>query len=126
MTPTGAVRTAGGALLTALVFAGCASRGGPADGHTDDITVTVVNDRIPGTMLTIYAVPAGGVRRMLGTVAAGATASFGFPAAGGEYRLVAREFGGRQLVSPPFTVVPPEVVDWRLQTNMVVPSRGAY
>jgi hypothetical protein len=120
-----AVRAVGGILLTALVLTSCASRGETEGGDGNDVILTVVNDRIPGTMLTIYAVPDGGVRRMLGTVAAGETATFEFSAAGGQYRFVARELGGRQLVSPPITVVPPELVDWRLQTNMVLPSRSS-
>lgn len=126
MTAPTALRGVGGVLLTTLVLAGCASRGETDDGggSGNDVTVTVINDRIPGTMLTIYALPDGGVRRMLGTVAAGETATFDFRAAGGQYRFVARELGGRQLVSPPVTVVPPELIDWRLQSNIVVPSRS--
>jgi hypothetical protein len=111
-----------GALLTALVVGGCAS-GGSGAAHMNAVTVRVLNDRIPSTMLTIYAVPEGGIRILLGSVAAGDTATFDFTAFGGQYRFLARDLGGNELVSPPFTAMPPDIVDWRLQSNMVTPSR---
>jgi hypothetical protein len=87
------------------------------------VQVEVRNTVVPPTQLTVYAVESPGTqRRMLGSVSANSTGTFSFrPVSGaGNYRIVARTLGGRELASTPFTVGLGQTVVWDVQTNAVI------
>jgi hypothetical protein len=109
-------------LVAILPLGACASAGG---GDPDlEMTISVVNDRIPSSNISIYIVPDRGIRRLLGNVGAGDTATFSFSATGTQYRLLARTTGGDELLSPLFSAIPPETLRWTLRSNIVAPIRS--
>lgn len=112
-----------GAALLAAGAAGCATGSGSG---LPNIGVEVQNDLVPSSALTIYVVPETGSRRLLGSVSPSETKTLSFQELSvGQYRLMARTTGGREIVSNPIVLADARTIRWSLSSNilMVVETR---
>jgi hypothetical protein len=81
--------------------------------------VTVENNRPGGSTVTIFIVPDVGVRRQLGEVQSGQTATFTYSGAAGPYRLLAQG-GGGDFTSNSFRIFENTgEVHWNMASNNV-------
>lgn len=105
-------------VLAATLAAACS--GNPEPGAGGQSAVVVV-DASTSTFapVTVYLVTDTGVRDRLGTIAGGQEKHFTVDTTVAlDYRLVA-DMGLRELVSPTFTFVEGDVVEWDLNANLV-------
>ena len=107
-------------VAAAFALSGCASTGGGAGG-AGSVGVEVNNDLQPPTAITVHAQQTdGGARRLVGNVSPGSMRRLSFnPSAGGQYVLIARTTGGREIVSNPITLSAGDSVRWNLSSNLV-------
>ena len=113
-------------LLLACLIGGCAANPSPeaegasANAVTGITTVTVRNNHSEGRDLVIYLEPSGrDERRTLGTVAAGASATFNVASVRGYYTLIAAHNLG-EINSSRFNIPGPSEITWTLQPSRVV------
>lgn len=111
-----------------LVVAASVAVGGACAAHrtangSNDIVVQVQNDLVPPAPLTIFLVPDGGIRRLLGTVQGSGTVTIRNPPIG-RYRLLARTDVGREIISDPVIAVLGDALKWDLYTNVISAARG--
>jgi hypothetical protein len=119
MTRRQAIKTGFVALLLVFATAACATGRRGADGEA--VQVRVINDLTPPTSLTVWMVPATGVRTMLGTVAPSETKVLRFeqsPVAI-QYRLVGEMTAGNPVASRPFSLADVAVLERNLFPNTV-------
>ena len=116
------------ALLLACVLGGCAANtaveadAAPAGAAMSVTTVTVRNNHSQGRDMVIYLEPSGrDERRTLGTVAAGATATFNVESVRGYYTMIAAHNLG-EVSSDRFNIPGPSTITWTLQPSRVVVS----
>ena len=113
------------AVLLSVTVAACAST---SEGSgLNQIGVEVRNDLVPSSALTIYVVPETGARRLLGSVSPAQTKMLSFQEGSvGQYRLMARTTGGREIVSNPIILADVRTLRWTLSSNIlqVVEERG--
>jgi hypothetical protein len=89
----------------------------------EDILIRVENDMNPPSSLSIYLVPEGGIRRLLGTINGSGTVRIENPPIG-RYRLLARTDLGREIISDPVIPVMGASLKWDLYTNVITATRG--
>ncbi|MBD0319344.1 MAG: hypothetical protein ICV87_03360 [Gemmatimonadetes bacterium] len=113
-------------LALVLVLAGaCAGTRGQPNGTGNDpggVSVQVENTGTLSSDITVYLVSSGGGRQLLGTVRPNRTETLryrGIPA-GGQYRLLARPTGGREIASNSFLLNQGATIRWNLQSNIAV------
>jgi hypothetical protein len=108
------------ALLLSTALAGACATFGQGGAPTESqVTVRVENNLIPPTSLTIYAITDRGTRRLLGSVNPSDTQTLHFEAGpGGQYRILARTTGGREILSNPVNVSGGEGIRWDVQANI--------
>ena len=114
------------ALVLALAVAACSTTSGGqsgARGERPGVSIQVENDNTPSSDLTVYMVSSGGSRQIIGTVPPNRTVTLRYdgPIVGGQFRLLARPNGGRDIVSNPFSLGGVTRVRWSLQSNIAVP-----
>jgi hypothetical protein len=104
-----------------LLLAACAAGSRRARPPHEDVLVTVANDLVFRSEVTVRLVSSTGARTLLGVIPAGRTTTFRFEesAFAGAYRLVAQPATGRDLSSPAFTLHPGDRIHWTLQVNVV-------
>lgn len=113
------------ALVLVLAAGACAGTRGQPNGTGNapgGITVQVENNTTPSSDITVYMLSSGGGRQLLGSVRPNDTATLryrGIPA-GGQYRLVARPTGGREIASNTFLLNEGATIRWNLQSNIAV------
>lgn len=105
-----------------LLVAACAagSRPAPAKNLTPaPVIVSVRNDLVPRTSITVRIVSASGTRTILGIVPPGATRELRFdePFLESTYRLIADTVEGSEVSSRAFELFPQATVHWRLSNN---------
>ncbi|HEX8359515.1 MAG TPA: hypothetical protein VF613_05385 [Longimicrobium sp.] len=114
------------ALLLVMVVAACASssggRGQNANGR-EGVSVLVENTGTLTSDLTVYMISSSGTRQILGSVPPNrnVTLRYDGPRSGGQFRLLARPNGGRDILSNPFGLGGVSTVRWSLQSNVAVP-----
>ncbi|HEX2166665.1 MAG TPA: hypothetical protein VHG09_05445 [Longimicrobiales bacterium] len=113
------------AVCAILLASACASSGTTADGtetvDPDAVAVTVNNDLIPPSSVTVWIVPESGSRRRLGTLSPNGQETFSFSPTGvGEYRLLAEHLAGGSTVSNPFVLSDARTLTWRLSSSVVL------
>jgi predicted small secreted protein len=106
------------AVLLSTTVAACAST---SEGSgLNEIGVEVRNDLVPSSALTIYVVPEMGGRRLLGNVSPSQTKTLSFREVSvGQYRLMARTTGGREIVSNPIVLGGARTLRWNLSSNIL-------
>jgi len=115
------------ALVLLLVAAACASgRGGNADtgGDAAGISVLVDNSGAPASDITVYVLSSTGSRQLIGSVPPGQTATLRYRGStlGGQFRLLARPTGGREIISNTFSFGRPgSTIRWNVYSNVAVP-----
>lgn len=114
-------------LAFVLVLAGgaCAGTRGQANGtgnEADVVTVQVENTGLPPSDITVYMVSSSGGRTLLGNVPPNRTETLRYRGStlGGQYRLLARPTGGRDVASNPFILNEGSTIRWNLQSNIAV------
>ncbi len=109
-----------------LVAGACASTSGgqaAAAGEAQrGVTIVVENTGTLSSDLTVYVVGASGTRQLLGSVAPNrnATLQYRGPMVGGQYRLLGRPNGGRDILSNPFNFAGATTIRWNIQSNIAV------
>jgi hypothetical protein len=114
------------ALVLALAAGACASgSGGRGQSRADGpgVEIQVENTNTPSSDLTVYMVSQSGNRQILGSVPPNRTVTLRYdgPLAGGQFRLLARPNGGRDILSNPFALGGVTRIRWSLQSNIAVP-----
>jgi hypothetical protein len=112
------------AAFTAL--SACASSGtGGGAGGGDAVAVTVNNDLVPPSTITVWMVPETGARRRLGTLTPNGTQTFNFSPGvrAMEHRLVAETTGGSDVTSNPFVLDAVSGVRWNVSSPNVTTQR---
>lgn len=105
-------------LCTLLLVPACSAMRG---GGGETIAVTVNNDLLPSTAVTVWMVPETGARRQLGTMAPGAEQTFSFRPSGatGRYRLVAEHVGGGTTSSGLVVLTGLRSIHWDLSSPAI-------
>ena len=110
-----------------LVAGACAStqgggQAGAAGERQRGVAIEIENTGTLSGDLTVYVVGLGGSRQLLGSVAPNrnATLEYRGPVIGGQYRLLARPNGGRDILSNPFSFGGATTIRWNLQSNIAV------
>lgn len=110
-----------------LVAGACAStpgggQAGAAGEGQRGVSIVVENTGTLSSDLTGYVVGASGTRQLLGSVAPNrnATLQYRGPMVGGQYRLLARPNGGRDILSNPFNFGGATTIRWNIQSNIAV------
>lgn len=107
-----------------LIAGACASTagGGKAREGQRGVSIVVENTGTLSSDLTVYVISTSGTRQMLGSVAPSrnATLQYRGPVLGGQYRLLARPNGGRDIVSNPFSFGGATTIRWNIQSNIAV------
>lgn len=109
-----------------LVAGACAgTRGGQAGAAGESersVAIVVENTGTLSNDLTVYVVSASGTRQLLGSVAPNrnATLQYRGPMIGGQYRLLGRPNGGRDILSNPFNFGGASTIRWNIQSNIAV------
>ncbi len=88
-----------------------------------EILVNVINNRVPPSLVTVFAVGPSIGRKILGDVPIGATKAFTFKAGNlnGDYFLVAQGPGGGEMRSQRFNLTPTlRFVQWSMDVNSIV------
>jgi hypothetical protein len=103
-----------------LLLAACAAGSRRTDA-TGDVMVSVQNDLLPQSDLTVHIVSEGGLRRLLGGVPPGSTRTLQFHEVsyGGQFRLVARRSDGSEINSVRFSLFPGAGVTWTMRNNIL-------
>ena len=114
------------ALVLALAVAACSTTSGGRGAARADgagVAIQVENDNTPSSDLTVYIVSPSGGRQILGSVPPNRTVTLNYdgPQVGGQFRLLARPNGGRDIVSNPFALGGVSRIRWSLQSNIAVP-----
>jgi hypothetical protein len=114
------------ALVLALVVGACSTTSGgrgAAKVSEPGVSIQVENDNTPSSDLTVYLVNQSGNRQILGSVPPNRTVTLNYdgPLSGGQFRLLARPNGGRDIVSNPFALGGVARVRWSLRSNIAVP-----
>ena len=114
------------AIVLMLAAGACASTRGQMNGTGNEpggVSVEVENTGTPSADITVYMVSSGGGRYLLGSVPPNRTVTLRYRGStvGGQYRLLARPTGGRELVSTPFLLNENARIRWNLQSNIAVP-----
>jgi hypothetical protein len=113
-----------GLLVLALLFIvlpACSMAG--TGGGEGNVQVTVENNLIPPTSLSVYAVPEVGSRRLVGNVTPGQTSTLSFSGRTAEqYRFVAQTTAGQEIASNTITLGPGSAAIWDVSSNIVVPD----
>jgi hypothetical protein len=113
-----------GAMLAALVVAGCAGNAlgeTPGGGSGDALRVVVQNDGTIPTQVRVYLVPAGGAEINLGTMGTLGTETLTArgPLISGQYRLRAEGGTGYTLTSPIVQLRRGDTIVWDMRRNLV-------
>jgi hypothetical protein len=114
------------ALALILVAGACASGSGGQAGAAGErgrgVAITIENTGTLSSDLTVYVVGVSGSRQLLGSVAPNrnVTLEYRGPMAGGQYRLLGRPNGGRDIQSNPFSFTGANVIRWNIQSNIAV------
>ncbi|HEY0153485.1 MAG TPA: hypothetical protein VGB92_15870 [Longimicrobium sp.] len=110
-----------------LAAGACAStsgggQAGAAGERQRGVSIEIENTGTLSGDLTVYVVGLGGSRQLLGSVAPNrnATLEYRGPVIGGQYRLLARPNGGRDILSNPFSFGGATTIRWNLQSNIAV------
>ena len=109
-----------------LVAGACASASGGQAGAAGErgrgVTIVIENTGTLSSDLTVYVVGVGGSRQLLGSVAPNrnATPEYRGPMVGGQYRLLGRPNGGRDIQSNPFSFTGATTIRWNIQSNIAV------
>jgi len=109
-----------------LIAGACASTSGGQAGASGEgqrgVSVVVENTGTLSNDLTVYMISASGTRQLLGSVAPNRTATLQYrgPMIGGQYRLLARPNGGRDIVSNSFNFGGATSIRWNIQSNIAV------
>jgi hypothetical protein len=109
-------------ILAALVLVGaCASGPREEEGPRETLDITVHNNLIPPTILTISLVPTSGPERNLGEAWGSRSTDFRYNglAPRGQYRLLARGTGNRAMASEVLVLDGVLALEWTLQSNRV-------
>jgi hypothetical protein len=107
-----------------LTLGGVGCSGNRPNNPDDDILIRVETDMNPPSSLSIYLVPDGGIRRLLGTInGSSGTVRIENPPIG-RYRLLARTDLGREIISDPVIPVMGASLKWDLYTNVISAARG--
>ncbi|RMH23181.1 MAG: hypothetical protein D6701_00595 [Gemmatimonadetes bacterium] len=122
---------AAGALLCAVLAAGCVSTRSAMPGSTEDraraVTVRIDNRHTSASSLTIYLVPEGSRDHIrLGTVRLAELREFKFgrQLRTTRWQLLARETGGQEFRSDLFVLQPGDRVEWRIGRRSVWVNPG--
>lgn len=114
------------ALALILVAGACASTTGGQAGAAGEgqrsVSIVIENTGTLSSDLTVYVVGASGTRQLLGSVAPNrnATLQYRGPMVGGQYRLLGRPNGGRDILSNPFNFGGATTIRWNIQSNIAV------
>ena len=110
-----------------LVAGACASasgggQAGAAGERQRGVSIVIENTGTLSSDLTVYVVGVGGSRQLLGSVAPNrnATLEYRGPMVGGQYRLLGRPNGGRDIQSNPFSFSGATTIRWNIQSNIAV------
>jgi len=110
-----------------LVAGACAStsgggQAGAAGEGRRGVSIEIENTGTLSGDLTVYVVGSSGTRQLLGSVAPNrnATLEYRGPMVGGQYRLLARPNGGRDILSNPFNFGGATTIRWNIQSNIAV------
>jgi hypothetical protein len=107
-----------------LIAGACASTagGGKASAGQRGVSIVIENTGTLSGDLTVYVVSASGTRQLLGSVAPNrdATLQYRGPMVGGQYRLLARPNGGRDILSNPFNFGGATTIRRNIQSNIAV------
>jgi hypothetical protein len=110
-----------------LVAGACAStsgggQAGAAGERQRGVSIEIENTGTLSGDLTVYVVGSSGTRQLLGSVAPNrnATLQYRGPMVGGQYRLLARPNGGRDILSNPFNFGGATTIRWNIQSNIAV------
>lgn len=120
-----ATRTLRFGFAVALLWtaAACATMGSGGAG-ADNVSVEVENNLVPGSPLTVYLVNREtNIRRLVGNVSPGRTVTLRASASGpsGQYVLVGRTAGGRDVVSTPFSLTGSgSSIHWDVQSGIAL------
>jgi hypothetical protein len=108
-------------LAALLVLSACASGGAREEGTGETLDITVHNNLIPPTILTISLVPTSGPERNLGEAWSSRSTDFRYNglAPRGQYRLVARSTNNRAMASEILVLDGVLALEWSLQANRV-------
>lgn len=115
------------AIALLLLAAACATTSGGdtgAEGGANAINVVVENTGTPAADITVYVLTQTGGRQLLGSVPPGQTATLRYTGStlGGQYRLMARPTGGREIISNTFSFgAPGSSIRWNIYSNVAVP-----
>jgi hypothetical protein len=114
------------AFVLVLAAGACAGTRGQQNGtgneDTGGVTVQVENTGTLSSDITVYILSSGGGRQLLGTVRPNRTETLRYRGnpAGGQYRLLARPTGGREIASNSFLLNEGSTIRWNLQSNIAV------
>jgi hypothetical protein len=110
-----------------LVAGACASasgggQAGAAGESQPGVSIMIENTGTLSSDLTVYVVGSSGTRQLLGSVAPNrnATLQYRGPMVGGQYRLLGRPNGGRDILSNPFNFGGATTIRWNIQSNIAV------
>lgn len=110
-------------ILIGLLIAGCSSA--TREGRGSEVRLTVENNLIPPTTLSVFAIPEVGSRRLVGVVRPGETTTLAFSGRTAEsYRFAAETTTGREIVSNTITLAPGSSAIWDVSANIAVPAAG--
>jgi hypothetical protein len=107
--------------LSACASSGTGGGAGDAAAGGDAVAVTVNNDLVPPSTLTVWMVPETGARRRLGSLTPNATQTFNFSPGvrAMEHRLVAESTGGSDVTSNPFVLDAVSGLRWNVSSPNV-------
>jgi hypothetical protein len=113
------------AIVLVLAAGACAGTRGQQNGTGNDtggVTVQVENTGTMSSDITVYILSSGGGRQLLGTVRPNRVETLRYRGntAGGQYRLLARPTGGREIASNSFLLNEGSTIRWNLQSNIAV------
>lgn len=114
------------AFALVLFVGACASTSGGQAGAAGEgqrgVSIVVENTGTLSGDLTVYVVSPSGARQLLGSVAPNRNATLQYRGSmiGGQYRLLARPNGGRDILSNPFSFSNVTTIRWNIQSNIAV------
>jgi len=109
-------------LAAAAVLGACAHKPQPEGIELSPaVTLLVENNFNPPAQFSVFIVPQGGGRQVLGTVSTGQTGRFTYRPtnATDRFTFVAQGASGRTMTSPPFTLINVQVARWDMSVNLV-------
>ena len=113
------------AFVLVLAAGACAGTRGQPNGTGNDsggVNVQVENTGTLSSDITVYILSSGGGRRLLGTVRPNRVETLRYrgTTTSGQYRLLARPTGGREIASNSFLLNEGATIRWNLQSNIAV------